>query len=265
MNGNEITIPAGETITIGLVADHYLGYDVKETKGTPKFDKFDVDLTDQFVSGTFEVKKPERLYNPVDKNGEGISDEFTHLLGYKIKALKGEPKFDKVTNVFVTNQFGEITVDVKKPKLLLVPSSKDLFGIPSELDAITVNHFKCYDVKVTKGTPKFEKRTVELTDQFESKTFEVKKPKMLCNPVQKTHDGTTTEIIDPENHLLCYDVKPAKEEPKHEKRKSVFTNNQFGPEQLDTKKEKELCVPSMKTLLEEPPIIIEPDDDDEDD
>jgi len=61
-------------------------------------------------------------------------------------------------------------------------------------------------------------------------------------------------IIDEENHLLCYDVKPVKGEQKHEKRKSVFTNNQFGPEQLDTKKEKELCVPSMKTLLVVPPI-----------
>ncbi len=221
--------------------EHFLAYKVNDNDDLlPEFEKRQVTLTDQFETAIFEVKEPKMLLNPVDKNGEGISDEFTHLVGYKIKALKGEPKFEKVTNVFVTNQFGEITVDVKKPKLLLVPSSKDLSGTPDELDPITVDHFKCYDVKVTKGTPKFEKRTVDLTDQFGSKTVEVKKPKMLCNPVEKTHDGITTEIINEENHLLCYDVERLP--------LGVFTNNQFGPLQLDVKEKNQLCVPSTKTL-----------------
>jgi hypothetical protein len=41
-------------------------------------------------------------------------------------------------------------------------------------------------------------------------------------------------------------VKPVKGQPEHEKREGIFTNNQFGPLQMDTKKEKELCVPSEK-------------------
>jgi len=246
-------------------ADHYLGYKVKETKHTDKFEKITVILSDQFESdATYTVEKPERLYNPVDKNGEGISDEITHLLGYKIKAPKDTPKFEKITNVLVQNQFGDITVDVKKPKLLLVPSSKDLTSIPDPLNPITVNHYKCYDAKETKGTPKFVKRLVTLSDPNfgESKVFEVKKPKLLCNPVEKqvaNADRTveTTPIQNPENHLMCYDLKKIKDQPKF-KKTNVFTNNQFEPEDLEVKKEHQLCVPSIKILVDEPPVCLPP-------
>ena len=71
----------------------------------------------------------------------------------------------------------------------------------------------------------------------------MKKPKHLCTPVDKDGEG----IIDPVNHLMCYDLKKIKDEPKF-KKTNVFTNNQFGPEQLDVKKEKLLCLPSIKTL-----------------
>jgi hypothetical protein len=51
--------------------------------------------------------------------------------------------------------------------------------------------------------------------------------------------------------LLCYQVKPAKGQPKHDKVLGVFVDNQFEPEQseqLDTVTEEELYVPSTKTL-----------------
>ena len=65
---------------------------------------------------------------------------------------------------------------------------------------------------------------------------------MLCIPVYKTHDGITSEI-NGEDNLTCYDVKKIKHAPKFEKR-NVFTNNQFGPEELKVEKQEELCVPS---------------------
>jgi len=67
------------------ILDHFLSYKVRRTKGTPKFEKREVTLTDQFESGVlFEVKKPKELYNPADKNSEGIINLDTHLLGYEI-------------------------------------------------------------------------------------------------------------------------------------------------------------------------------------
>jgi len=258
-----VTLGSGQTLEVDLEPDHYLGYEVEVTEGTPEFEERTVELTDQFGSGIFEVKKLERLYNPVDKNEEGISDLVTHLVGYKIELEDDDEEEDEViARVLVSNQFGDIILDVEEEKLLLVPSAKDLDFLPPLLVNTFVNHYKCYEVEVTEGTPEFEKRIVHIFDPNfdESRDLEVKKPKLLCNPVQKIHDGIT-EIIVPENHLLCYDVKPAEGEPKHEKRKNVSTNNQFGPELLDTEKEMEMCVPSMKILLEAPPIIIEPDED----
>ncbi len=234
--------------------DHYLSYKAKQPKDTDKFEKITVTLSDQFeTDALYTVDKPDRLYNPVQKTHDGtiteITDEISHYVGYKIKTPKGDEKFEKVTDVLVTNQFGDIIVDVKKAKLLLVPSAKDHIATPDPLDPVTVDHYKCYDVKVTKDTPKFEKLIVSLYDtNFEiTQDFEIKKPKYLCTPVQKTHDGITTPINDEENHLLCYDVKKLKDAPKFEKR-NVFTNNQFGPEELKVDKQEELCVPSIKTL-----------------
>jgi len=229
-----------------LDGDHYLSYDVKEMKGTPKFEKRDVTLADQFETGIFEVKKLKALYNPVDKNGEGIIDPNTHLVGYEIKRDKDEPKHVKQTNIQVDNQFGTLIVDTKKPDRLLVPSAKSLTGPVGALPVpLTVDHFNCYKVKVTEGTPEFVPLQVTLEDQFTApRVFDVDKPTRLCNPVDKNGEG----ILNPELHLLCYKVKPAKDEPKHEKIESIHVNNQFGPLQVDTKKEKELCVPSTKTL-----------------
>ncbi len=222
--------PFHVAITPAPTPNHYLSYKVKRTKGTPKFEKREVILRDQFGEGVFRVEKPDRLYNPADKNGEGIPDLDTYLVGYKIKRPKGQPKHVS-RSVRVTNQFGELFLDTKKPDLLLVPSAKSLGGTVAALDT-DADHFMCYKVKVTKGTPKFEKRVVTLSDQFEEereRDFRLENPSRLCNPVEKTVGEVFTEIQNPDNHLLGYKVKRAKGEPKHEKVIGIHTNNQFGP------------------------------------
>ena len=220
------------SITVGCLGrDHYLTYKIK---AEPKFDKVDVVLTDQFQSGTFTVEKRETLLTPVDKNGEGISDSETHLLGYKIKG----PKFGKVPNVLVENQFDRLVVDVEKPEDLLVPASKSLtdpgISAPNN-DLHIVNHFLCYKVKLSKGEPEFQPILgVSLVDQFEDKLYDIVKPKRLCTPVDKNGEGIKT-FDDPDDHLLCYEAKQAQ----------FFVNDQFGPGQVDGKTKRELCVPSI--------------------
>ena len=100
---------------------------------------------------------------------------------------------------------------------------------------------------MTSGTPKFPKGVqASIDDQFISpsppKLFDVRKPRHLCNPVEK--NGEPRKNLDA--HLVCYQVKRAKGAPKHV-RHDVFVNNQFGPETMTTIRESELCVPSTKT------------------
>ena len=252
-DGDEIILPSNKEFSCAA-ADHYLGYDTKlvHNHGDDDHSKTQITLDDIF-SGTvqYDVKKLDSLYNPVDKNNEGISDENSHLVSYDIKESKGESKFKKIEDVLVTNQFGDLTVDITNPKTLMVPSFKDHFEIPDEPINPEINHFKCYDAKESKDTPKFEKRNVSLVDQFGNLNMEVYKPKTLCSPVDKNDEG----VIDEENFLMCYDLKEIKGEPKFEK-VSVFTNNQFGPEELEAKKPKQLCVPSTITYEIPGPTVI---------
>ena len=87
-----------------------------------------VDLEDQFgVWEDSEVKKAKLVCIPCSKDGSEIKNPDNFILKlYEIKVPKvpkGSPKFE--TQVIVTDQFGEETVTVKKPKYLAVPALKE--------------------------------------------------------------------------------------------------------------------------------------------
>jgi hypothetical protein len=106
-----------------------------------------------------------------------------------------------------------------------------------------IDHYKCYQAIVKRGTPRFQRREVTLKDQFEEKDTKVMKPVTICNPVSKNGE----EIIDPAAHLTCYQIKDASGEEKFSPR-DVVVNNQFGELTLTALKLESLCVPSSKTL-----------------
>jgi len=195
-----------------------------------------VTLDDQFSTTNTTVLKPRHFCNPVEKNGEGISDPTAHMMCYKIK----EPKFQR-QEVVVENQFGQQTLTVLRPYSLCVPAEKD--GVPSEL---SIDHMKCY--RVAQGPPKFPQLQVDLDDQFETKVTTVRKPRMLCTPVEKNGEG----MIAPENHLTCYSIRDAAGQPKFQPR-GVDVTDQFAEQDLNTlrgdcRKGSYLCVPSTKRI-----------------
>jgi YVTN family beta-propeller protein len=230
------------------LADHFLAYEVSPSDGGPKFETIEVSLTDEFEAGLFTVQTVEGFATPADKNDEGVADPDTHYVIYKIREVADQPPHQPIT-VVVSNQFGDISLDTAKVSRLLVPSAKDLDNPIEPLDP-GAEHYKCYSVNVTKGTPKFSQLEVFVEDQFVTvqigapKLFEINQPVRLCNPVDKNGEG----IVNPDNHLLCYQVQAAKGEPKFVKTTGVHTNNQFGPLQLDLLKEEELCVPSTTEI-----------------
>ena len=211
----------------------------------------EVDLDDQFITRLdVRVIKPRHFCNPVDKNGEGISDPTAHLQCYRIK----EPRLPSKPNVIVTNQFGTQRLTVSRAKELCVPSEKDM--VPSPLN---INHFKCYKVKRTKGAPKFEEQLVTLDDQFETgKITRVIKPKLLCTPVDKNGEG----IPNPAGHITCFKIKDAPGQPKFS-RTDITVTNQFTDDELGAATAGEcdaaplLCVPSTKEITSPSGAFIE--------
>jgi disintegrin len=231
------------TPDLDVCLDEYLCYKTKISQATTMPV---VTLEDQFDTApvSYQVVKGRHVCTPANRNGTGVNDPVTHLRSYTIKAVPGSPKFQRRTLLRVTNDLGEIRLDATKPDLLLVPVDKDLTTDPPPPMTSALDHFKCYKVKVSIGTPRFVSTAVSMTDQFTSpaKSFLLKKPRHLCNPVDKNGEG----INNPTAHLLCYKAKGGI--PKHVRRIGVHVNGQFGPEIVDTVKEDEICIPSAKAL-----------------
>jgi hypothetical protein len=222
-------------------------YKARVTPGTPGFTAIaGVSLVDQLEAVTATAIRQQGLGTPSNKNAEGVVDPATHVMAYTLK--RQVPKHIKRTAIRVTNQLGEIHVNTMKPDLLLVPSGKNLLTTPPVPNptATNLDHYKCYRVRVTAGTPKFASGTlVSVADQFEAaRLLSLGKPRHLCTPVDKNSEG----IKNPQAHYLCYTAKPAVTAPKHTKVSAIKVNNQFGPLSLDTAKEAEFCIPSEKSF-----------------
>ena len=244
--------------------DHYLSYLIDKT-----INPVNVVLRDQFINPTdFRLVLIERLLNPVKKLHAGLSfipkRPDLHYLAYRVETqVPFTPR-----QVLIENQFEKRVVSAIRPNYLLAPTGKRKLGLPidsmlshvpssiaDKLIATIVppipkdaNHYLCYDLEP------YDVNTAVLTrDQFQSRQFEVIRARYLCNPVQKTHDGKVSEIIDRDNHIMCYEVIP--HNPVNRK---VLTHNQFGIKLLNAVRTEEICVPTVKTHLQ--PVCVQPDD-----
>lgn len=240
-----------------------------------------VSLSDQFEAGLFAVQKPVSLCNPADTEGGDPTapTDPDHLEAYQVtlvpkvcvagsptnagRACRREqdcrgtvgqssfcqrvPEHHRQTNLTVENQLGSLHVDTLKPDRLLVPTAQSLSG-PVSVPMPSIDHFKCYSVRVTPGTAKFPKdMQAFVVDQFQQpRLYDLVKPTRLCTPVNKNNESPGAETHA--THLMCYQIKPARGQAKHARVPNIYTNNQFGAELLDTTKEEDLCLPSTKTL-----------------
>ena len=214
--------------------DHYMCYKIKPTS---PFTQIPVSLVDQFENAAATVKKPLALCPPADKNGEGVHDLVTHEEMYLIKQTS---PVHQARTVSTRDQFGTLSLDALTVQTLMVPTNKGLGTVPPPPADGVQDHYKCYKVRITPSTPPFTPVAVSVVDQFQSRTYTLKKPVHLCNPVDKNHEG----IQKPSGHLVCYAATTTVAH--HKLVKVIHTTNQFGEETMDTVKPVELCVPALK-------------------
>ena len=101
-----------------VLVDHYRCYTIKPPTQVNKV----VTLKDQFRKNDALVVKSNLLCAPVSKNGEPVNNPDIHLEAYQ---LKDKPLSVPQPKVRLNNQFGTEETSVKKPVLLLVPTTKE--------------------------------------------------------------------------------------------------------------------------------------------
>ena len=105
--------------------DHFQCYKARRSKGTPQFQKIlDVNVEDQFGTGSIDLLRPSHLCAPVNKRGEepGAETHPSHLLCYKLRA---RAPF-KERHVWLGNQLGPLDdVLLTRRQQFCVPSLKN--------------------------------------------------------------------------------------------------------------------------------------------
>jgi endonuclease/exonuclease/phosphatase family metal-dependent hydrolase len=117
--------------------DNFKCYKVKDLKA-PKFEKTVLaSLADQFgIEADVQVKKPFLLCNPTSKDGEGIQNAADHLVCYKVKPSKLEPR----PHVEVVNQLGTLQLEVSKSFVVCLPSTKTVLPSPSSGEFLALSY-----------------------------------------------------------------------------------------------------------------------------
>lgn len=213
--------------------DHFQCYRARNSR----FSSREVTLSDRFGTRTVTVRSPRDLCAPADTNGEDPeaieSPDF--LTTYRLNAAPQQS-----SRVEAENQFGAISLSVRAPRLLMVPTAVSETTPPASPDGAFLNHFTCYDVRVADTASAPTAPSVTVQTAFETVQVQPTKPKRLCVPTSKNGEP----VIDsrPEN-LLCYVGKSRQPSPAP----AVFIANQFGSQLQRLGQRKEICIPT--TLL----------------
>jgi hypothetical protein len=230
-----IVVPGPLGIQFFTILQHLGHFQCYGLRNAPS-ENIPVTLDNHFGSLAVTVRKARALCAPAIKNGEPPpgSVEGAFLTDYSI--TRGGPAA-RVPGQTVVNQFGTLTVDVLTPRSLLVPTAYSDTGPPSPTGAF-LDHFTCYDVRTTNGTPRFPGATVTVETTLETATIQVQRPRRLCVPTDKNGEDPTAPSF-PES-LLCYQTKG-----KGSVSGTAFLNNQFGQQVYRLGNRQQLCVPSQ--------------------
>jgi hypothetical protein len=218
------------------IAGGFSHFECHEARRKPRFARVEgVGLEDQFGAAMVDVRQRKRLCNPADKNDEdptALTDP-DHLMAYEIR--RRGPRFTRVVDVGVLNQFGTVLLEVVRPERLLVPTAKSLIGPPGPLQN-PIDHFQCYRVRRVRT----REDGLKVVDQFGTLRVDLKRPLRLCAPVGKNGAG----IADEATHLLCYKAKATPRRGQFAD--DIFVENQLESATIQVSGPRELCVPSAK-------------------
>jgi hypothetical protein len=181
----------GEDPTAPTDPDHLTAYKIRN-----RFTKvLNQTVQNQFGTIKVDVVKPDLLFVPTLKSlaapapGAPIDPAVDHFQCYKAKRSKGSPKFQKILNVNVEDQFGTGLIDLLKPSHLCAPANKRNEEPGAELHPF---HLLCYKVK---ARAPFNQKHVWLGNQLGSlNDLLLVRRQEFCVPSLKNPGTTTTTV-----------------------------------------------------------------------
>jgi YVTN family beta-propeller protein/cysteine-rich repeat protein len=183
----------------------------------------------------YSLRFPHRLCFPLTSDARTAASPTQFLMGYVVRTSSRS-----IPGRQVVTRFGTVTLDVKRPDLLLVPTAMSLSGPPAPPAAPLLDNFQCYDVRPSRGTPRFVPiRGVVVADALETRVVDLLEPTRLCAPANL--DGEDVDAPGRSARLLCYRTQSSS--PFGEV--DIFTHNRFGADDGTLIHRRELCVPSL--------------------
>ncbi len=158
--------------------DHLVAYKIRQR--SPAFARRNgVTVAHRFGTFVLDVVKPTALLVPSAKSHDSTPPAPTapaadHFKCYKVARAKG-----RVDEVKVDDQFGTLTLDLRKPVRLCVPADKNGEGMQDEAALLL-----CHQARVRRGTPRLvpPAGTIFTNNQFGTMSTRVVKTQELCIP-----------------------------------------------------------------------------------
>ena len=134
-----------------------------------------VDVTNQFGTVTVNLSRPDRLLVPTSKSVTAppapLASPGNHFKCYRLTGVQA-----RADGLEVTDQFGSISIDIKRPLHLCLAADKNDEGIPDQ----TTNAMLCYQVRGVR--PSTAPDLVYTNNQFGPDQFPFYGPRDLCVP-----------------------------------------------------------------------------------
>jgi uncharacterized protein YjbI with pentapeptide repeats len=176
---------------------HQVGYKIARatTPPQPVFVKTDYTAVDQFGTHPLTAVRPVELRAPSAKvlgaGGTGLVDTtgVDHFECYKAMPAKSAPRFVAPPPVAITDEFGTVTLTLRKITKLCTPVNKDGEDVTAPEH---VGHLICYQAKLP-ARIRFAPQTVSVNNtNFGPAVLRAKAVAELCVPAFKDSIPTTT-------------------------------------------------------------------------
>jgi hypothetical protein len=195
-------------------------------KGGPFARVRDLSAADVLADGRVDVVRPRGLCVPAGLTS-APADPVTHWERYKTKS-RGRLKTGLSSRGMRVVTGGDTFVlDVRRPTELLVPTAAGSAPVAPLVGPHPA--YQCYGVKVRSST--FQPQALAVDTGSGPVARRVRRVRRLCLGIGAAREGP---------HLLCYAVSGGKTPAL-----AQFTHPAFGPEQLDRRVVREVCVPAL--------------------